>query len=72
LLIRPVANRYFLPEAMQDLTLFLSSAADGSDFTVKEYRDVTGIGRNLCIEILEYFDRQGITRRLGDKRKIIN
>ena len=72
LLVRPVANRYFLPVAMQDLTLFLSSAADGSDFTVKEYRDATGIGRNLCIEILEYFDRQGITRRLGDKRTIIN
>jgi selenocysteine-specific elongation factor len=71
LIVRPVANRYFLPEAMQDLTLFLSSAAGGSDFTVKEYRDVTGIGRNLCIEILEYFDRQGVTQRLGDKRKII-
>jgi len=71
LLIRPVANRYFVPGAIQELTELLFEAAQGSDFTVKEYRDVTGIGRNLCIEILEYFDRQGITRRLGDKRKII-
>ncbi len=72
LLIRPVSNRYFLPEAISQLRGLLSRAADGEDFTVKQYRDVTGIGRNLCIEILEYFDRQGVTRRLGDKRKILD
>lgn len=71
LLVRPVANRYFIPEAIQDLTSLLTEAASGADFTVKQYRDVTGIGRNLSIEILEYFDRQGITQRLGDKRKIV-
>jgi selenocysteine-specific elongation factor len=38
---------------------------------VKQYRDQTGIGRNLSIEILEYFDRQGVTRRIGDVRQIM-
>ena len=71
LLVRPVKNRYFLPLAMEELRLRLFDAAAGADFTVKQYRDVSGIGRNLCIEILEYFDRQQLTRRLGDRRKIL-
>ncbi len=71
LLIRPVPNRYFTPQGMALLHGMLKEAAKDGDFTVKEYRDVSGIGRNLCIEILEYFDRQGITQRLGDKRKIL-
>jgi selenocysteine-specific elongation factor len=71
LLVRPVKNRYFVPAALEELHKLLFSAARGEDFTVKQYRDVSGIGRNLCIEILEYFDRQRITRRLGDKRRIL-
>ena len=47
------------------------AANDKQQFTVQEYRDQTGIGRNLSIEILEYFDRQGVTRRIGDVRQII-
>ncbi|MFP6809049.1 MAG: selenocysteine-specific translation elongation factor [Pseudomonadales bacterium] len=75
LLVRPIPNRYFLPSTIAELRALLSKAAiqdttDSSEFTVKEYRDVTGIGRNLCIEILEYFDRLGLTQRIGDKRKI--
>ncbi|MGV0034285.1 MAG: selenocysteine-specific translation elongation factor [Candidatus Azotimanducaceae bacterium WSBS_2022_MAG_OTU7] len=72
LLMRPVKNRFFLPEAMLELKDAMSSAADDKQqFTVKAYRDQTGIGRNLSIEILEYFDRQGITRRMGDVRQIM-
>jgi selenocysteine-specific elongation factor len=71
LLIRPVKNRYFTPAAIQELCMLLFEAAGGADFTVKQYRDVTGIGRNLAIEILEYFDRRRITQRLGDTRKIL-
>ncbi len=70
LVLRPIPNRYFLPAGLDELRELLPAAANGDDFTVKEFRDVSGIGRNLCIEILEYFDRQGITQRLGDKRKI--
>jgi selenocysteine-specific elongation factor len=71
LLVRPVANRYFTHDGIAELKRLMKQAANGNEFTVKEYRDVSGIGRNLCIEILEYFDGQGITQRLGDKRKIL-
>ena len=72
-LVRPVKNRFFLIEGIETLSNALPEAAGGGDsFTVQQYRDVTGIGRNLCIEILEYFDRQGITRRAGDVRQIVS
>ena len=72
LILRPIKNRYFLPEALNDLKRDIFKAADSDNqISVKSYRDITGIGRNLSIEILEYFDRQGVTRRLGDKRQII-
>jgi len=37
-------------------------------FSVIQFRDASEIGRNLCIEILEYFDKIGFTRRDGNSR----
>lgn len=71
-LFRPVKNRYFLTEALPQLKQAMQKAANAEgQFTVQNYRDATGVGRNLSIEILEYFDRQGVTRRLGDVRQIV-
>ena len=39
-------------------------------FTAAQYRDATGLGRSLAIEILEFFDTLGVTQRLGDARKM--
>jgi selenocysteine-specific elongation factor len=44
--------------------------APGNQFTAAQYRDRTGVGRGLAIEILECLDRLGITQRIGDMRKI--
>jgi hypothetical protein len=33
-------------------------------------RDLAGIGRGLVIQILERFDRLGVTRRVGDRRTL--
>jgi len=72
LLVRPAPNRFFLPEALDPLLAQARPAArdGGGEFTVKAFRDLTGIGRNLSIEILEYFDRTGRTVRIGDKRRL--
>ncbi len=37
-------------------------------FKATDFRDRSGVGRNLSIEILEFFDRAKFTRRLGDER----
>ena len=39
-------------------------------FTAAQYRDSTGLGRSLAIEILEFLDTLGITQRIGDLRKM--
>ena len=40
-------------------------------FDAKAYRDRSGIGRNVTIEVLEFLDRAGLTRRRGDVREIV-
>ena len=67
-LVRPVANRFYQPEAVNELRDLITDTFNDQAFTVQEYRDAAGIGRNLAIELLEYFDRQGYTRRNGNYR----
>ena len=62
-------NRYFLNarlRAMADVALDLPES-----FTVRQFRDASGMGRNVVIEVLEHFDRKGFTRRQGDARRVV-
>ncbi len=73
--VAPVApNRYFLPETVDRLAAIARELADGEPegtFTAAAFKDRSGVGRNLTIEILEYLDRVGITRRVGDARVVV-
>jgi selenocysteine-specific elongation factor len=74
-LVKPVGNRYFLPDGIKVLrnhVLETAASCDSAGFSVADFRDHCGLGRNLCIEMLEYFDRTGVTLRLGDRRKLRN
>lgn len=70
-LVRPVANRFYRPEAINSLKDLIIDNFSDRAFTVQEYRDAAGIGRNLAIELLEHFDRQGFTRRNGNFRQAL-
>ena len=66
-------NRYFLSETVQTLAAIaerIANEADDGMFTAKFYRDNTSIGRNLAIEVLEFFDRKKFTKRIDDKRVV--
>ncbi|WP_110692962.1 selenocysteine-specific translation elongation factor [Salinicola halophyticus] len=39
--------------------------------TASDFRDGIGCGRKLAVAILEFFDRVGFTRRIGDGHKVI-
>ncbi len=71
-LVKVADNRYYLPETIRDLSALVEKLAGGPGgkerFSVIDFRDASGIGRNLCIEILEYFDGIGFTRRDGNLR----
>ena len=71
-LVRPTKNRVFLSEDLKELEMLLKQVADSSrEIAVGDYRDAAKIGRNLAIEILEYFDRRGITKRFGQTRRLM-
>jgi selenocysteine-specific elongation factor len=65
-------SRFLLPEALarcEQQVRDLALAGDGV-LTAVALRDATGLGRNLCIELLEYFNRQGLTQRDGDLHRV--
>ena len=68
-----VANHFFTPEMILTLAGIaetLAAEADNGEFDVRSYRDRSGIARNLSIEVLEYFDKAGLTRRTQQGRQI--
>ena len=70
LAVRVSANRFYLPArllALADVALQLDA---GGPFTVRQFRDAAGIGRNVAIEVLEHFDAKGFTTRRGDNRQV--
>ncbi|OWF80226.1 selenocysteinyl-tRNA-specific translation elongation factor SelB [Yersinia frederiksenii] len=62
-----VPDRYYLSQCIEqfaDLVRELD-ASQGST-SAADFRDRLGIGRKLAIQILEFFDRSGFTRRRGN------
>ena len=71
-LVTFVANhRYYLPEKLQEIATIVKNMAANAPFTVREFRDHTGIGRNVAIDVLEYFDSRGFTRRQDNHRQVL-
>ncbi len=67
-------NRFMTPSALLLLAETAENglrSAGGDRFTAASFRDWSGLGRNLSIEMLEYFDRAGFTRRAGNERVIL-
>lgn len=65
-------NRFLLPEAVLELVGIVEAlGVNGKTFGVKEFRDRSGIGRNLAIEILEFFDKSGFTWRSDNVRNVL-
>ena len=71
LLAQVSAKRYYRPERLTRVAGYAAGLAERAPFTVREFRDATGIGRNVAIEVLEYFDGKGVTRRMGDTRSVV-
>ena len=70
-LVRVADNRYFLPETVEELAGIARALAKESDdgtFDAARYRDRSGIGRNLTVQVLEFLDRLGVTRFAGGRR----
>jgi selenocysteine-specific elongation factor len=74
LVLQIAENRFFPPEAAAELASAARDLAQGREdglFSAAEFRDRTGIGRNITIRVLEYFDRCGLTQRAGERRRVV-
>jgi selenocysteine-specific elongation factor len=80
-LLRKMARLGLLHQVVRDLfytdavlrrlaAMLMQLAAENPVIQVSAFRDAVGLGRKRSIQILEYFDRIGLTRRFGDRRQI--
>jgi selenocysteine-specific elongation factor len=68
-----VSDMIFHRSALESLreTLQRFKAERGSRIDVGAFKDLTGVSRKYAIPLLEYLDRQRVTRRVGDAREIL-
>lgn len=80
-LLRKMARLGLLHQVVRDLfytdtvlrqlaAMLMQLAGENPVIEVAAFRDAVGLGRKRSVQILEYFDRIGLTRRLGDRRQI--
>ncbi|WP_448118687.1 selenocysteine-specific translation elongation factor [Pseudomonas serbica] len=71
LLHQVVRDLFYTDAVIRRLAAMLMQLAEADPvIQVSAFRDAVGLGRKRSIQILEYFDRLGLTRRFGDKRHI--
>ena len=73
-LLRVAANRFFAIETIADLCAIasaLAAEADEGGFPAAAFAARAAVGRNLSIQILEFLDRIGVTRRVGELRHVV-
>ena len=65
-------DHYFLVETVTEMADIARALAtlDPQGFSVIQFRDRLDNGRKVAIQILEFFDRHGLTMRRGDLRRI--
>ncbi|MDX2159052.1 MAG: selenocysteine-specific translation elongation factor [Hyphomicrobiaceae bacterium] len=72
--VEVATDRFFLKPALVELGRIaqeLASSSETRTFSAAEFRDRASSGRNVGIQILEHFDRRGLTLRQGDVRRVV-
>jgi selenocysteine-specific elongation factor len=73
MLVEVAHDHFFERESVTELAAtlhVLAKKSQGNMITAATFRDRIGTGRKLAIQILEFFDRSGMTVRDGDLRRI--
>lgn len=66
-------DHYFLRGTVVEMIQIAADVAactPGAEVTAADFRDRIDSGRKVAIQVLEFFDRQGVTVRRGDRRRI--
>ncbi|MBI3065872.1 MAG: SelB C-terminal domain-containing protein, partial [Deltaproteobacteria bacterium] len=69
--VRITSDMYFLADSIEQLRTTLKKfLAEKGEMTAAAFRDLIGSSRKYTIPLLEHFDREGLTIRIGDIRKL--
>ncbi|MBV8523769.1 MAG: SelB C-terminal domain-containing protein [Acetobacteraceae bacterium] len=72
-LVEVAHDHFFLRETVAEMAGIAASIAEkdaGRVLTAASFRDRLDNGRKVAIQILEFFDRSGVTIRKGDERRV--
>jgi selenocysteine-specific elongation factor len=73
ILVKVGEELYFLQEAVNQAWEILEKhLQEHGEVTIGQARDILGTSRRFCLPLLEHFDRQRKTRRVGDKRVLLS
>ena len=69
-----IAHDHFFPRAtvaeMVGIVIDVAAKADEGWFKAAQFRDRMDNGRKVAIQVLDFFDRHGVTLRRGDLRRL--
>ena len=69
--VRVTTDMYFLASSIEQLRQTLTKyLTEKGEMTAASFRDLIGSSRKYTIPLLEYFDRDGLTIRIGDIRRL--
>jgi selenocysteine-specific elongation factor len=72
-LIEVAPDQFFLSETVAEMAVIAAGIAAGDPagtVTAAAFRDRLENGRKVAIQVLEFFDRAGVTVRIGDERRV--
>jgi selenocysteine-specific elongation factor len=68
-----VKDLYYHPDVVRELAALARDIGEknsAGEISAAAFRDATGLGRKRAIQILEFFDRIGFLRRVGDSHLV--
>ncbi len=71
-LVEVAHDHFFLRATVAEMAgIARGLSEEGRVFSAADFRDKLDNGRKVAIQILEFFDRHGLTRRDGDLRRVV-
>jgi selenocysteine-specific elongation factor len=72
LLVKISDELVFHRSALEELRrLIAAQKTKSSKMDVAKFKELTGVSRKYAIPLLEYLDRERVTKRVGDAREIL-
>jgi selenocysteine-specific elongation factor len=66
-----LADGVYVHQKILDAARQRMASRRGETIDVGQFKELFGLSRKIAIPLLEYFDRQGVTKRVGDARQVL-